>query len=89
MTKDIIREKAAALIKDIEDCELDIELDMTGTFWNSYENLKASLRPSREDIANTLGMYLTWADISLDTDGHRDIFRKHIRYAIEELRRND
>ncbi len=86
MTNDIVREKAEALLQEMHDGfyarEKCLEDIVNGV---PYKNLKAVLRPSREEIADWLSNYLR------ALDGHRqhssdEEDAKYISYAIEELR---
>ena len=68
---DLIREKAEALLDYIaKDWEDDVNLEFTVP----YVELKAALRPSREEIADYL-------------EGTAERYGINLNYAIEELRK--
>jgi len=71
-----IREKAEALIKDLENIG---SKDGRVAHWDSFKSLKAALRPSREEIADSLEKIFGF----LSDESH-----KYIDYAIEELRKD-
>ena len=84
MTNDIIREKAEALIKDVESGGI-----INVRAMKSYIELKAALRPSREEIANYLEreLLLCSAEQRGDTCYKEDA--RMLDYAIEELRKDE
>lgn len=92
MTKDI-REKAEVLIKMVEEVEISTisgELDYAYQSIRAtsvFQELKASLRPSREEIAYYLDQEICIMGKQPITDAQTD--QLYLNYAIEELRRND
>ena len=77
-----IREKAEALIKYIDD------VNSRGADWDSrcepFNELKAALKPSREEIADYLECQIKILDA---TTWKAATHREYIRYAIEALRK--
>ena len=77
-----IREKAEAFIEQVESNTETNGIFISIANLDTYKELKASLRPSREEIADQLQHNLdNYAGVSEELD------REYINYAIEELRK--
>ena len=84
-----IREKAETLIKYIDDVN-SRGADSTAD-WDSrcepFKELKAALKPSREEIADYLEKHNKWRRGGDDGMGDPRELGDYINYAIEELRK--
>lgn len=77
---DEIRKNAEALIEFVYAGEAAPEHVIQIRNWQVFIDLKASLRPSREEIADYL-------ECELELAGNDKPHGKYINYAIEELRK--
>ena len=81
-----LKEKAKALIQMIkmQPSDVNINFDVFRS-QSSFKNLKAALRPSREEIADWIDHYNNY--LLEEDDSERSNVSKYLNYAIEELRK--